>query len=102
MSENITVESLQKQQRELRDVVYQKWNEFNDKQHPEVVEAIANYDATVTQFEKLLSSAAPCHIIDCDLWGAYSDFYKEVYGFRPRDARSRAEVQAWFKAQLAT
>ena len=40
--------------------------------------------------------APPCWEADLDLWGMFSDCYKDANGHRPRFYMSAADVEAWF------
>ena len=61
--------------------------------------AIANemYDRTVEQLLEALGSDAHCAEVDCDLYGFYSDAYKDRNGFRPTGHVTRKDVQSWME-----
>ena len=63
---------------------------------PSAQKALADYEATVVALGSLLGPDAPCSQVDCDLWGEFSDFYKDVIGFRPRGMPfTRQTVLEW-------
>lgn len=59
--------------------------------------ANAQYDATVLDLVAELGPDAHCAEVDCDLFGFYSDCYKDRNGFRPRGHVTRKQVQEWME-----
>lgn len=53
-------------------------------QQPAVLATKQAYEETVAALQALLGAEAHCNLVDCDLWSAFSDFYKDKNGFRPR------------------
>jgi hypothetical protein len=83
-----------------RDAYYDSFHQDgvrNDWNHPSVVAARGNYEATVAELLTLLGPDADCHLVDTDLWSAFSDAHKDDVGFRPRSPRSRPAVLRWFE-----
>lgn len=54
-----------------------------------------SYNETVKTLIQLLGENAHCNEVDCDLWGYFSDYYKDVNGFRPRHYMTRKDVETW-------
>lgn len=55
---------------------------------------VAEYDQTVVELRRRLGANAHCAKVDCDLFGFYSDWYKDENGFRPRHHVTYDEVKA--------
>lgn len=69
-------------------------------QDPAVQQALSAYDASVDALEALMGPDAHCSQVDCELWGEFSDFYKDEVGFRPRGMHfTRQSVLAWIARQ---
>jgi subtilisin family serine protease len=60
-------------------------------------QANIDYDETVEALLGLLGPDAHCADVDCDLYGFYSDAYKDRNGFRPSGHVTRADVQSWME-----
>lgn len=62
-------------------------------QNPVFIDKKAVYDGSVTELERLLGAGAHCCQVDCDLWSAFSDWFKSEHNFRPRGMHfTRADV----------
>lgn len=98
--------ALQYKQYVACDAMYEVWNKVRAKYNyandapvntdPEYVASKAAYEATVTELLALLGADAGCHLVDSDLWSAFSDCYKEESGFRPRFHQTRQDVEDYF------
>jgi hypothetical protein len=88
------------------EAMYDAWNKARAKFNyandapvdtdPEYVASKAAYEATVTELTALLGADAHCNFVDCDLWSAFSDCYKDENGIRPRFHQTRQDVQDYF------
>jgi len=88
------VQKLQDEQSAFRSAAYDALSRGDDAARDE---ANRMYDATVAALEVLLGAAAHCADVDCDLYGFYSDAYKDRNGFRPRGHVTRSEVKEWME-----
>jgi hypothetical protein len=90
-----TIEAAKSAQNAARDYVWEMIRKFDDYDHVEVVAANAKYDATVNALREMLGPDAHCAEVDCDLYGTYSDLYKDRCNFRPRGHITYEAVKAY-------
>jgi hypothetical protein len=90
----LAVQKLQDEQSAFRSAAYDALSRGDDAARDE---ANRMYDATVEALTALLGSDAHCADVDCDLYGFYSDAYKDRNGFRPRGHVTRADVLLWME-----
>lgn len=83
---------LRAKQNELRPQIYKA---ISRNEEAARVRLVAEYDALCDQLEKILGTEAHCNEVDPDLFGFYSDLYKDDHGFRPLHHITRAEVKQW-------
>lgn len=55
---------------------FDEWEEYRERELPEITKYFEEYIKGKSWEE-----------IDQDRWGLYSDWYKDVFGFRPRQTR---------------
>jgi hypothetical protein len=53
------------------------------------------YNQSVKTLIQLLGNNVHCNNVDCDLWGYFSDYYKDVNGVRPHHYMTREDVESW-------
>lgn len=83
------VQTLQAEQDKALDAYYAAQGE-------ERKERLKDYEATVTKLVALLGEDAFCPYVDTELYSSYSDYYKEVLGFRPRHHVTRQDCKDFF------
>lgn len=96
-------QAAQLRQRELLTAVYAAYNRTRDYDSPEYARANAAYDESVSALVAMLGNDVPCECVDCSLSDMFSDYYKDVVGFRPRNQNySRQQMLDWCERQKAT
>jgi hypothetical protein len=53
------------------------------------------YARIVRKLELIHGPNVHCSLVDYDLANAYSDWHKEITGFRPKAFATRSDVQTW-------
>ena len=86
------VQKLQDEQSAFRSAAYDALSRGDDTAR---LQANIDYDLTVAKLVAILGHGAHCADVDCDLYGFYSDAYKDRNGFRPRGQVTRKEVLEW-------
>lgn len=92
--------ALQLKQCNLRDAFYEARARQPDSvkdNGPEAKQALAAYEASVSELAALLGPDAPCYAVDTDLWSLFSDLHKDEVGVRPRNRYTVAEVKEWIE-----
>lgn len=89
------VRLMQEEQGVVRSAIYDAMARGDESARDE---ACKRYEAIVAELEDHLGPNAHCADVDCDLYGFYSDCYKDRNGFRPRGFVTRKEVLEWLDA----
>lgn len=93
--------ALQQKQYQLGDEMYKAGSGVEGIKSPEAVSALGRYEASVTELVALLGTAVGCSRVDSILWSHFSDWHKDVRGFRPKSSYTVAEVNLWIERQAS-
>lgn len=93
--------ALQQKQYQLGDEMYKAGSGVGGLKSTEAVSARVAYEASVEVLVNLLGAEVCCSRVDSNLWSHFSDWHKDVRGFRPKSSYTVTEVNHWIERQAS-